>query len=754
MNSLGQILEKPLWVQVWQQKALHITVFFCFLLLIIVIILLRDRLSKKRALLNLIKYGVLTVSFVYVGILLKAQPTTTNIIIILNSLKELKFPVGLFLLEPFIFLSFVFIFVTLFIWGRGVFCGWLCPYGAMLELLNKIYERIFPKFRIKLPERVHQRLLYLKYFIFLTIVAVSFMSFILSEYMTEVEPFRTFVLRLNRQWYFVLYFMILTVGSVLLYRAFCRYLCPLGAALSIPSFLRGIPLVKLKRYDLCGKCKICEKTCTPQAVMPEGSINTRECLYCLDCQANFWDEELCPVLLKRKKKKDSEVFSDTGGGTVAGMLAVSVGIFLLFFSHQADAKRLIVGVDTKTISEAVAMAADGDTIEVRPGIYRERLRIDRAVFLKGIDNPVITAPDGNIVEISGSGVVMEGFTLKYEDTSGLSSTDTAIFIKKGAEGVVVRNNRMERVMFGIWNIMGKDIVIENNVVVGLKELSREKRGNCINLTGTKRAHVTGNRLDYCRDGIYMEVCHDSTVTDNEIRNSRYSIHTMWVDRGEFSRNRAFGNLVGLAIMYTKRSEVKNNISCGNQTHGILLLQAVRSEITDNIVIGNTKGIFLYNSVFNTLSSNLIMNNQLGIHNWGGSEDNEIKGNTFINNEVQVKFVAGRDQYWDENYWSDYIGWDMTGDGVGDFPYESNTVVDYILWRYPMSKVLFTSPALQILWVLEKQFPVISVPKIVDRKPAMKPFHTRWKQLRQRYPYSAERYYGDIEKLPHLPGGVY
>jgi NosR/NirI family nitrous oxide reductase transcriptional regulator len=238
---------------------------------------------------------------VYVGLILKAQPTTTNIIILCNALRELQFPIELFLMEPFIFLSFGFMFLTLLFWGKGVFCGWLCPYGAMVELLHKGRQKLFPKIKLNLPDRIHFKLIYLKYVIFFIILGVSFYSFILSEYLTEIEPFKTFVLKLNREWYLVLYFLVLTIGSVIIYRGFCRYLCPLGALLAIPAFIKMIPLIKLKRYDFCQTCKICTKACTPQAVMSNGLIDSRECLNCLDCQVNFWDEDICPVLIKQKK---------------------------------------------------------------------------------------------------------------------------------------------------------------------------------------------------------------------------------------------------------------------------------------------------------------------------------------------------------------------------------------------------------------------------------------------------------------------
>ena len=95
---------------------------------------------------------------------------------------------------------------------------------------------------------------------------------------------------------------------------------------------------------------------------------------------------------------------------------------------------------------------------------------------------------------------------------------------------------------------------------------------------------------------------------------------------------------------------------------------------------------------------------------------------------------------------------MTGDGTGDHAYESNSVVDYILWRYPLAKVLYSSPSLQLLWMLEKQFPLLEVPKVVDNKPSMSPLHGNWQELKDKYPYTPERFYGEIEKLPHMPGG--
>jgi NosR/NirI family nitrous oxide reductase transcriptional regulator len=307
LNDLSTLLtDTPLWVQIWKMKAVHIAFFTLFLLLIILVMVFRDALSKRRTALEMIRYAILAVSFIYVGLVLKAQATTTNIIILVSGLRELKFPIGLYTLEPFLFLSFIFMALTIVLWGRGVFCGWLCPYGAMLELANKISKKLIPKVTQNLSFKVHDRLVYLKYALLTIILGASFYSFMLSEYMTEVEPFRTFVLKLDREWPFVAYFVILTVGSVVVYRGFCRYLCPLGAALALPMLIPGIPLIRMRRYDFCERCRICTDDCGYQAIGPDGAINRRECLNCLTCQENFWDEDVCPVMIRGKKARERE----------------------------------------------------------------------------------------------------------------------------------------------------------------------------------------------------------------------------------------------------------------------------------------------------------------------------------------------------------------------------------------------------------------------------------------------------------------
>ncbi len=736
-----------LWKQIWSMKAHHIAIYSAFLVLILVVLFFKDSIAKRRKLADTLRYPILIVSFIYVGLYLKSQPTVMNVVILFNNLKAGSFPLfNLYMLDPFIFLSFIFIAVTMILWGRGGFCGWLCPYGAMLELLNKLYRKLPFAREIHVPYRLHWRLVYLKYVVFFVILAVSFLSFALAEYMSEVEPFKTFVLKLKRDWYFVAYFLLLTVGSVVVYRAFCRYLCPLGGAIALPSLLfsRWIPLRKIPRYELCRKCVICMASCGPQAIKRDGRIDRRECLLCLECHENFWDEDLCPVLIRKKR------------GQKKGSGIILVGFLLLMFSGAVFGATLRVGPDGefRTIGDALRKAQPGDTVLVSGGIYRESLLIEKRVHLKGVNEPVIEWEGSDspflpternfIVGIKSPGVVIEGFVLKHK-RSGRKRV-IGIIVER-ADGVVIRNNRIVDTSIGIRVINSEGVVIENNYLEGERDLDVNQRGNCVDLTGSNRAVIANNTIKFCKDGIYMEVSHEGRVENNTIESSRYSIHTMWVDRGVWRGNVTRGNLLGMAIMYTKRAIIENNLAVGNTTHGILLIQAERSVIRNNTVIGNSCGIYFFGAYKNELVGNLVMNHLIGIWSLAASEGNRIEGNSFINNGVQVRFISTkRKEEWTGNYWSDYLGWDMDGDGVGDVPYESGSYVDYVLWRYPMSKFLFTSPALQTITFLEKQFPVFEASKVVDPKPYMKPLHPEWEELARKYRVEPSLYYSDLEKF--------
>ncbi len=193
--------------------------------------------------------------------------------------------------------------ISMVFWNRGAFCGWLCPFGALQELSNRIARRLGVR-QLKISHGVNQRLSTLKYVIFLLLFGFSLYDLALAEQLSEVEPFKTaIILRFMRYWPFVAFAVALLAAGLFVERFFCRYLCPLGAALAIPARLRIFNW--LRRYRDCGNpCQRCNLECPVQAIDPTGEINPNECIQCLHCQMLYHHEQKCPHLIQKKAKRE------------------------------------------------------------------------------------------------------------------------------------------------------------------------------------------------------------------------------------------------------------------------------------------------------------------------------------------------------------------------------------------------------------------------------------------------------------------
>jgi NosR/NirI family nitrous oxide reductase transcriptional regulator len=155
-----------------------------------------------------------------------------------------------------------------------------------------------------LPDIVHERLAALKYVIFVALFGLSLQSIGYAARTAEVEPFKTaIVLHFNRGGIFLAYALALLVIGLFIRKFFCKYLCPLGAALAIPAPLSIFRW--LRRRKECGRpCQICAKQCEVQAIRPTGEINPNECHYCLDCQVTYWDDHQCPPLSEKRVRRE------------------------------------------------------------------------------------------------------------------------------------------------------------------------------------------------------------------------------------------------------------------------------------------------------------------------------------------------------------------------------------------------------------------------------------------------------------------
>ncbi len=296
---------EPLWLRVWRTKVVDIAILTSAILVLTGIFFFQDFLVRRPVLYDRVRLAFLAFTLFWIGWYAQAQLSVVNILAFANSLRT-DFRWDYFLVDPLIFILWCAVAAALLFWGRGAYCGWLCPFGALQELTNR-GAKLLRVPQIKVPFGVHQRLWPIKYIIFLALFGLSLYYLSLGEEASEVEPFKTaIVLRFVRDWPFVLYAAALLGAGLFIERFFCRYLCPLGAALAIPARLRMFDW--LRRYKECGNpCQRCSNECPVQSIHPEGHINPNECIQCLHCQMLYHHDHKCPVMIQRRLKAEKRL---------------------------------------------------------------------------------------------------------------------------------------------------------------------------------------------------------------------------------------------------------------------------------------------------------------------------------------------------------------------------------------------------------------------------------------------------------------
>ena len=394
--------------------------------------------------------------------------------------------------------------------------------------------------------------------------------------------------------------------------------------------------------------------------------------------------------------------------------------------HVAAAATLTVHPG-EGIGAAIEAARPGDTIVVEQGHYDGHLRIDKPLTLRGIGHPVIDGHyTGDTIRIASPRVTISGFVV-VNSGSDLTAQNAGIYVQPGSDNAEIDHCQLVYNLFGLWIEHSENVRVIDNVIVGKRDYLSPNRGNGIELYNTHRATIAGNEISYSRDGIYVDVSYHARFLHNRIHNVRYGTHYMNSYNNVWDGNEVYHNRGGLAIMESRDQVVKNNRVWGNTDHGIMLRTVQDSVIENNVVAGNQRGFFIYDAEYNKLHDNLVVGNKVGVHLWGGSIDNEVTRNNFIQNREQIRYVAAKDVSWRGNYWSNYYGWDKRGRGIGDIPYKASDLVDRLTWRVPAVKVLMNSPAVQSLRLVAQQFPLLAVPTVVDDAPLMQPTHANWQK---------------------------
>jgi nitrous oxidase accessory protein len=376
-----------------------------------------------------------------------------------------------------------------------------------------------------------------------------------------------------------------------------------------------------------------------------------------------------------------------------------------------------------SIAVAIERAEPGDTLVLAPGRHRGSVTVDRPLTIVGEAGSVVDGGgQGTVITVAAPAVVLRGLTV-VNSGEKLASEDSGIFVTVDGDGAIIEGNRLEENLIGIYLKGPENALVRDNTIIGRRDLRMNERGNAVQLWNTPGSVVEGNDVRFGRDGVFVTTSRNNAFRDNRFRDLRFAIHYMYTNDSEISGNVSRSNHIGYALMFSHGLVVRGNLSEGDRDRGIMLNYTNGSDISGNVVRGGAqKCVFIYNANMNRIHGNRFEGCEIGIHFTAGSERNRITDNAFIASRTQVKYVSTRYVEWSAdgrgNYWSDNTAFDLDGDGIADQPYRPNDLVDQIVWRHPLAKLLLSSPALQVLRWAQSEFPALHPGGVTDSAPLM------------------------------------
>lgn len=393
----------------------------------------------------------------------------------------------------------------------------------------------------------------------------------------------------------------------------------------------------------------------------------------------------------------------------------------------AYATRIEVGKDRtfKKISEALKRCANGDTIVVTKGLYKEgNIVIEKAIYLLGDGLPVLDGEKKQeVLTIKSNNVTVKGFQVQFSGTGTLS--DPCGIRVYQAASVTIEDNVLLENFFGIYIQYGKDCLVKNNIIKA-SAATEYQSGNGVHCWKSEQLRVIGNRISGHRDGIYFEFVTHSIIWRNiSTDNFRYGLHFMFSNNDSYIGNYFKNNGAGVAVMFTRQVVMINNSfeeNWGDAAYGVLFKELSDCYLSGNRFIRNTTGIFFDGSNRIIIERNHFIANGWGMRMQANCMDNEVRMNDFTGNTFDVttngSLILNR---FSNNYWDKYDGYDLNKDGVGDVPYHPLSLFSVLVERHPPAMLLYRSFMTGLLDKSEKLLPSLTPENFVDDNPRMKPY---------------------------------
>ena len=409
-------------------------------------------------------------------------------------------------------------------------------------------------------------------------------------------------------------------------------------------------------------------------------------------------------------------------------------IGLLCFASCSSWAALTRVTDTDSLTLALGKAQDGDTIVLATAVYSGSFSVTQSIHLKGEAGATLDAQrHGSALIVEAAKVTIEGLNIRHWGRD-LYYRDAGILLKQGADNVLITANRLEGEGFGIYGEHIDAPEILANSISGNGAIYVLDRGDGIYLKHVTAPQIHNNQLIFVRDGVYLESVNHSRISENQFTKLQYGIHYMYTQTDEAWQNQAIAVDGGYALMSSTDIYLHHNRVTQARDFGILLNITESCHVQANSIsnihnpkgtveLGNEgKGIFIYAAQNNRIEDNEFGHSDTGISMAMGGEKNRLWRNRIVENQTQVKYVGDAQLEWSYqgqgNYWSQYQGWDLDSDGIGDLVHRPNDSLDKLFWLYPEAKLLMESPVVLLLRWVERQFQPQVTSGISDSFPLM------------------------------------
>ncbi|MDF1698438.1 MAG: nitrous oxide reductase family maturation protein NosD [Saprospiraceae bacterium] len=379
-----------------------------------------------------------------------------------------------------------------------------------------------------------------------------------------------------------------------------------------------------------------------------------------------------------------------------------------------------------TIEEAYKSCENGDTLEIKAGIYKiPNWKIQKSIVVRGEKNTHLISQSGEeIITVEKSNVTIQNISFSGVVTNYLKE-NAAIRVKR-CKNVNILNNTIIDCFFAIYLERTKHTKVYGNTINGNKnniDRTEAESGNGIHAWHCDSILIAQNDIMHHRDGIYLEFVNNSEMNDNRSHdNSRYGLHYMFSNDDSYRRNIIEHNGVGVAVMFSRRIIMTENTfahNWGHAAYGLLLKEIYDAEISDNKFTENTVAIFVEGSNRINYLRNSFRKNGWAIKFSGGCESNKISNNDFLYNSIDLVVSSQlNNNTFNGNYWSEYTGYDLDNNKIGDVPHYPVKLYSYIHNQVPESVVLMRSLFVDILNFAEKVSPIFTPKDVKDDAPKM------------------------------------